>query len=157
MRFQLFLLAGLVALYSEAQVPTTTYLMYERINGQAINDNTNEVLGELTLFIANGILIRTDSKAITREFKVLDNKDGRKIDWDVNTTGINIEIKNNTRQWKGRVVNNFFADSALLANREVEFILLPIELGISIKQLKGRYATIGSNNDNNTIDFGDMI
>jgi hypothetical protein len=130
--------------------------MYERMNGQTINDSTDEVLEELTLFVVNGILTRTDSKAVTRNFNVLNTKDGRKIDWDMDTTGTNIEIKNHTRQMKGRIVNGLLVDSVLFSNREVEFILLPIELGISIKPLKGRYMTIGLNN-NYIIDFSDMI
>lgn len=104
-------------------------------------------------------MTRTDSKAITRDFSVLDNKDRKKINWEVNTTGANIELKNQTRKIKGRIVTDFFIDSVLFVDREVKFILIPIELGFPIKLLQGRYVPSELNNLNNnyTIDFGDMI
>jgi len=156
MKFRLLLFIGLVTLPAQAQVTTRTFLVYERINGQAIDDSKAEMLEELTLFMMKGILTQTDTKTFTRDFNILSNKDERKIYWDLNTTGENIEIRNRTRQMKGRILSDPFVDSALFVNHEIEFLLLPIGFGISIERLKGRYVTMGLN-QNDTINFGNII
>lgn len=156
MKYPLLILLVSITYLVNAQINTRTYLLYERINGQSLNDSTGEMLKELTQFMVRGLLTLTDTRAYTRDINILNNQDEKKINWELHSSGINIKISNQDVHLNGRILTNSFVDNDLFNDKEVQFLLLPIETGITNKILNGKYIKTGMN-QSDTIVFRDII